>query len=52
MLAIHDVCCVFMSHIRAKEDDGEYQAQAPHNNIGNCEEVVLTSKGVGCREYK
>jgi len=52
MLSLNDVCCIFISHVRAEEDYGEYHAQATHNNIGNCEEVVFATKSVGRRQYE
>jgi len=35
-----------------EEDDGENEAQGAHNDVANCEEVVLAAQGISGREDK
>jgi len=36
------------THVSSKEDHREHYAKGAHNNVGDCQEIVLTTEGVSC----
>jgi len=44
--------CGFLSAISTSEYESKEDAQYSNNNVADCEEVILASKCVRCRQYE